>query len=117
MKRFNHTESGDPERNGVTGIVDSAMNNTGMKAAYLAEHGISINDAVKTVRIPSMEPTVAKISELLTAAFGETVEKWQTMSTEEIQEKYGERIAEICKNMPSSVESMKRRQRRQRRYC
>ena len=55
-KRFNDTMSGNPEKNGLDGVINAAQNNIGMKAAYLASKGEQIRDRVQEVDTPDVTP-------------------------------------------------------------
>ena len=55
-KRFNDTMSGNPEKNGLDGVINAAQNNIGMKAAYLASKGEQIRDRVQEVDTPDITP-------------------------------------------------------------
>ena len=54
--RFIMTQSGDAERQGINGIVQSAQNSMGMKAAYLASKGIQVEDHAQQVSRPDIDP-------------------------------------------------------------
>ncbi len=95
MERFNDTGMGRPERNGIGGIVDSAMNNPGMKAVYLADQGITVKDIVNTVKVPSMESLKAGRAKVMVDAFGDTVDLWRTMPVEDVKDKYGAEMARV----------------------
>lgn len=52
---FNKTESGNAEKRGLDGVVDAAKNNEGMKAAYLASQGVSIEDRTREVTTATVD--------------------------------------------------------------
>ncbi|CCY12070.1 putative uncharacterized protein [Clostridium sp. CAG:81] len=60
-EKFVTTRVGDAERQGVNGVVEAAKHNMGMKAAYLASKGISIEDRVQQVSKPNIEPETAEL--------------------------------------------------------
>ena len=55
-KRFNDTMSGNPEKNGLDGVINAAQNNIGMKAAYLASKGEQIQDRMQEFDTPDVTP-------------------------------------------------------------
>ena len=59
-EKFNRIESGKPEYNGIDGIIDTAEHNMGMKAAYLASKGITVQDRVKEVTVPDVDEGTAE---------------------------------------------------------
>ncbi len=95
---FNKTESGNAEKRGIDGVVDAAKNNEGMKAAYLASQGVSIEDRTREV----MTATVGESDQKKYKAFfdnlsPETKREVIRMysdgtSLKEIRDTYGEQI-------------------------
>lgn len=91
-KRFNNNESGHAESKGLRGVIDSALDNYGMKAAYLSSKGIEVADAMKEERVPRYSDDNVKVYDSLIAEFGDDLERISEMPIGDQTAEYGERF-------------------------
>lgn len=95
---FNKTESGNAEKRGLDGVVDAARNNEGMKAAYLASQGVSIEDRTREVTTATVDESDQKkykafFNNLSPEARREVIRMYSDGTPlREIRDAYGEQI-------------------------
>lgn len=98
-KRFNDTMSGNPEKNGLDGVINAAQNNIGMKAAYLASKGEQIRDRVQEVDTPDITPGEETLYQNFLKGIPET--EWSKLkdllengTMKEVRDTYGSMIVD-----------------------
>lgn len=98
-KRFNDTMSGNPEKNGLDGVINAAQNNIGMKAAYLASKGEQIRDRVQEVDTPDITPEEETLYQNFLKGIPET--EWSKLkdllengTMKEVRDTYGSMIVD-----------------------
>lgn len=80
---------------GERGVIARAKENIGIKAAYLVEKGIGVEEQTKIERKEMSEEKKA-ISKRLIAEFGDTLGDLKKIPSKEFYENQGKRIAEIA---------------------
>jgi hypothetical protein len=91
-RRFNSAESGNPTEQGLRGVIDKALDNYGMKAAYLTSKGVEVADTMKEERVPRYSDDNIKIYESLITEFGDDLERISEMPIGDQTAEYGERF-------------------------
>lgn len=96
-KRFVSTRMGNAEADGVDGVVKAAKNSTAMKAAFLANQGIEVEDSQQQVQKANIDPETESLYKNILNAVenSEELEKVvnSDMPLKEIRDDYGSELA------------------------